>query len=172
MSRYYSETTINQFQDLIQAHIDAHDGDLLEGIGKKALKDISKVDFDFENFEYQPFGGWSRMNAYLGYKTIDDGFNYLSCYAGGDWEHPVCFILYWDGKQIRGYVPTEGNCWNYKTKKAFGNDELQDQLFITTRYNVTDNTWHEHVDQMYDLDKMQWEIRNHITRSPNDIDNG
>ncbi len=30
--------------------------------------------------------------------------------------------FYWDGKEIRGYVPHHGNTWNYKTKAAYGNE--------------------------------------------------
>jgi len=43
--------------------------------------------------------------------------------AGGDWEFPICFVLYWDGKKMRAYIPSEGNCWNKQEKCAFGSEE-------------------------------------------------
>ena len=77
----------------------------------KVRIDVSKIDFDFENFE------------------IDDkifftsqGVPYLRCLAGGDWEIPVRFFIYYDGKSMRGYVPTKGNSFNRKTKSAIGNN--------------------------------------------------
>jgi hypothetical protein len=44
-------------------------------------------------------------------------------WAGGDWECPVAFIIYWDGSKLRAYVPTDGNSWNTDTKRAYGNEE-------------------------------------------------
>lgn len=78
----------------------------------KVRKDVSKIDFDFENFE------------------IDDeicvtsqGVPYLRCLAGGDWEIPVRFFIYYDGETMRGYVPTKGNSFNRKAKSAIGNTD-------------------------------------------------
>ena len=88
----------------------------------KARLDVSKIDFDFENFE------------------IDDtifvtsqGVPYLQCLAGGDWEIPIRFFIYYDGKTMRGYVPTKGNPFNRKAKSAIGNTDEgknNDNVFI------------------------------------------
>jgi len=87
---------------------------MLEKLGKDL-----KVSFDFENFE---MGGKELM----GYTTLSNGFTFCGMSAGGDWEYPVFFVVYWDGKKLRGYVPTEGNPWNTDTKTAYGNDEDAD----------------------------------------------
>lgn len=79
-----------------------------------------KVSFDFENFEER--AGSFGPQRLMGYRTLKNGMNILGLCAGGDWEEPVFFILYWDGKKIRGYVPTKGNPWNTKTMQAYGND--------------------------------------------------
>jgi len=89
----------------------------------KLQKDLSKISFDFENYEIEP-------NVYL---TIF-GVPYLRCFAGGDWEIPVRFFIYFDGKDLRGYIPTKGNTFNRKTKEALGNrlydDKNSDYCFI------------------------------------------
>jgi len=110
-------------EDLI-AKIKAVEGDggihaLLKHLGK----DI-KVEFDLENFSDSPkdFG----PKALMGFHTEANGLTYCGMCAGGDWEHPVFFCIYWDGKKLRGYVPTEGNPWNTTTKAAYGNDEKAD----------------------------------------------
>ena len=49
------------------------------------------------------------------------GVPYQLFYAGGDWEIPVYFMVYYDGKRIRVYVPTVGNTWRQDLKQALGN---------------------------------------------------
>lgn len=94
--------------------------DITEALGKDL-----KVSFDFENFDYAPPG--YNLEGLLGTQTLEEnGLTFLGCRAGGDWEHPVFFMIYWDGKKLRGYVPTEGNPWNTTTKVAYGNDEYAD----------------------------------------------
>lgn len=88
----------------------------------KARLDVSKIDFDFENFEIDD-----------GIFFTSQGVPYLRCLAGGDWEIPVRFFIYYDGKTMRGYVPTKGNPFNRKTKSAIGNTDEgknNDKVFI------------------------------------------
>lgn len=123
MSRYFAPITEAELKAKIdKAFVDEDPNDpyinrgdainhqvLLDKLGKDL-----KVSFDFENFDIE------------GYRTLPNGMTYLGLQAGGDWEHPVFFIIYWDGKKLRGYVPTEGNPWNTTTKQAYGNDEDAD----------------------------------------------
>jgi hypothetical protein len=83
-------------------------------------KDL-KVEFDGENFE--TYDGKSEL---MGVHTLDNDLTFWGMSAGGDWEYPVFFLIYWDGKKLRGYVPTDGNPWNTATKQAFGNDGAAD----------------------------------------------
>jgi hypothetical protein len=81
----------------------------------KLYKDIwgGKYKFDSENVDCRG-----------GIKMSSKGFPYLLCDAGGDWECPVCFFVYFDGKHFRGYIPLKGNAINTKTKSAFdGGDD-------------------------------------------------
>lgn len=94
-----------------------------------------KVSFDLENFAESPrdFG----PKALMGYHTDPNGLTYCGFAAGGDWEHPVFFLVYWDGKKLRGYVPTDGNPWNSITKTAYGNDEDKDLKDAKKRWPET-----------------------------------
>lgn len=86
-------------------------------------KDLSKVEFDWENYSCDPTDNNSR---WFGLHTTPEGLTFLGCYAGGDWETPVHFIIYWDGAGLRAYIPKYGNPWNDDTKQAYGNDEDSD----------------------------------------------
>lgn len=94
------------------------------------IEDDLKVRMDFENFYSERVGDEGEGEAdpadMRGYHTIGE-FSFMGAEAGGDWEAPVFFIVYWDGSRLRAYAPTEGNPWNRKTKRAFGNDNESDQ---------------------------------------------
>lgn len=104
------------------------DGELEpDEFSEKILKDLSKVDFSFENYSCKETYG-KYTDSMIGVHTTPKGLTFLGCNAGGDWEDPVFFILYWDGKSFRGYVPEAGNVYNKQTKSAFGNeDEERDE---------------------------------------------
>jgi len=104
-------------------------------ITPQVTKDFSKCQFDLENiilgkrYVYDMGSGYSdeldltdEMNSVKGLITLDNGLTFLGVMAGGDWEYPVFFMIYWDGKKLRGYVPIEGNMWNTSAKMAYGNN--------------------------------------------------
>ena len=86
-------------------------------------KDISKIKFDCENFE-----------AIGDIRTNNKGISYVIVSAGGDWEFPLLVFIYFDGKHIRGYIPTYGNCFDRKRKMAFGNGDEDDNEFIENEF--------------------------------------
>lgn len=90
-------------------------------------KDL-KIHFDTENV----FG--MEQDRLLGFRTLENGLTFCGFEAGGDWEFPVFFIIYWDGKQLRGYVPSDGNMWNTDSKQAYGNNEVKDQKNLIKRF--------------------------------------
>lgn len=161
MARTFVPILMVELQNRINTALALHEDDFIEMVMNegKIKKDLAKVNFDFENCEWTPSDFW--WQRHLGYRTVGD-LHYLSCYAGGDWENPVNFIIYFDGKQLRGYVPKIGNVWNYDTKEAFGNDEDADEVFIRKYFRIDDNTWHEQVNQMLNINDMEAEIRVHI----------
>lgn len=131
MSRYFKDISLADFKIKIQALYDNDDG-FLYSLSKEANKDINKVEFDFEN--YEPYSlekevkpGDGFLNYPIGFVTLPNGMHAFFINAGGDWEMPVCFLLYWDGSTLRGYIPKDGNVWNRKAKSAYGNDEESDE---------------------------------------------
>lgn len=69
-----------------------------------------------------------------GIVELPSGLTLLTGVVGGDWEHPVLFIVYNDGKQFRGYILTEGNTFNRLSKTAYGNDEASDLEVLIATY--------------------------------------
>jgi len=84
-------------------------------------KDV-KYEFDDENYNYE--------GKYASYTTLDNGLTYFGFWAGGDWEYGVFGIVYYDGKQLRAYIPTRGNMVNTKTKAALGDGDEEDDEII------------------------------------------
>jgi hypothetical protein len=130
-------------------------------------KDLSKVQFDAENISDCDLYLNSVQHdgqRYLGYNTLGNGLSYLGVNAGGDWETPVFFMLYWDGKSIRGYVPKDGNTWNTHSKEAFGNDEENDIIALKELGMYKEHGSSYGADDLKcDFDKMMTEIQQHIT---------
>lgn len=72
-------------------------------------KDFKDIKPDWENFE---------ISGSL--RTVK-GCPYIIMYAGGDWECPICIMVYYDGKQFRCYIPEKGNAYRKDVKRLFGN---------------------------------------------------
>ena len=87
-------------------------------------KDLDKVDFSTENFDAGQ-DGFTHKDL-VGYHMLSNGMSILGVSAGGDWEWPIFYCIYFDGKKLRGYIPEKGNTWNTDTKKAYGNDPKTD----------------------------------------------
>ena len=92
---------------------------------------LKRVEFDFENYYYENDPGYRPAGHLLGPRYFGK-IPGVGCYAGGDWEHPLFFIVYLDedGQTLRAYIPKEGNIWNHKTNSAFGNDSESDASFL------------------------------------------
>ena len=83
--------------------------------------------------------------------TIDDvhmtktGIPYILGCMHGDWEETMLFMVYWDGKTFRGYIPMRGNTYNRDTNYAIGNDDEADDKFFAKQFKeeLGDkfNTW-------------------------------
>ncbi len=116
-SLYWQDETIDDLYNQVL---------LLEG---RVEKDLSKVIFDQENCDTEPLGILSGMDSLLGFHTLENGLTYLGVRAGGDWEEPLFYIIYWDGKKLRAYIPKDGNTWNQQTKTAYGSEEEADDQY-------------------------------------------
>ena len=104
-------------------------------ITKRVEKDLMKVQFDEENLEWEEGEGFSGTKAITGFHILPNGLTYLGVTAGGDWEIPLFFIIYYDGERLRGYIPKDGNHWNTKTNTAYGSES---ESFSKVEYDEED----------------------------------
>lgn len=108
------------------------------------IQDLKKVNFDEENLEWEQGEGYSGTGSITGFHTLPNGLTYMGVVAGGDWEYPLFYIVYWDGTKLRGYIPTDGNHWNTDTHTAYGsegesgveNDETASDENMMKRFGV------------------------------------
>lgn len=118
-------------------------------------KDGCGIEFDLENIGLD----YSDYSDIVGYNLTSTGVPYIGGAAGGDWELPVFFALYYDGTRIRLYVPKDGNCYNTDTKTAFGNDEDTDRRNIRKRLGpVTYSDTYKLMEQLVDIDAIKAEL--------------
>ena len=81
-----------------------------------AHKDLSKVNFDFENYEVD-----EADTDLATHRKLPDGTEIIWCWAGGDWESSVSFVFYLDpNDKIRAYIPKKGNSYCTKCNTAWG----------------------------------------------------
>lgn len=85
----------------------------------KFMKDFEVLDVDIENLEVG------------GVEKTESGVEYIILFVGGDWEHPVNYIVYFDrDENLRCYLPKSGNLFNIDTMYALGNDTAEDARFL------------------------------------------
>lgn len=168
MPRYFQRLTIDQLSDIIEDAVDVCGEDRYHcwrDLTPQIKKDLSKCDFDLENVgESQTDFGPEGL---MGFHTLDNGFTFKGMCAGGDWESPVFFIIYWDGKKLRAYIPKDGNPWNTTTKAPYGNDDVADGKNLKKRYPVVfdgmDPEECDHDMVYWNSDEIQRDITKRIT---------
>lgn len=151
-------------------------------------KDLSKVDFDWENYtsatdlmdlaweEIKDTFGYSRSIMGPHNQMGNKGVSWIGCAAGGDWEEPVFFMLYICNGALRAWIPRDGNCWNRTTKQAFGNDNKADIVDIKKQLKsarpevikehedegYNDEILYEYAPSLKDSDIIRQSIRTHF----------
>lgn len=110
----------------------------------KMIKDISKVEVDGENSELIEF------------KT--EPFPHYFAMMGGDWQWPVHMAIYWDGNDVRAYVPEKGHNYNTINKSAFGEDFNSDLKYME-KNNVE---WEEGDEVPVDYEEIHEKIADRI----------
>ena len=133
---------------------------VMSGFTPKIMEDLSKIKFDFENCEYE--SGDPTIESLMGVRTLDNGLTFFGMYAGGDWEFPVYFIIYWDGKQFRGYLPEKGNVFNEKYRCAYGSEE--DTLYAKdpTAVFPEEDEWDGESEFSWDMEAIKADIMDRI----------
>lgn len=130
------------------------------------MKDLAKVDFSEENLDWE--NGYAGTKSFVGFHTLPNGLTYFGVSCGGDWETPLVYIVYWDGRQLRGYVPEDGNFWNTDTKAAYGNAYDYRNHIDMDAANVKKRFGVESRDDLKDMDckSIIADIQKHIVYIP------
>lgn len=93
-----------------------------QGLTPEITKDLEVVNFCAENSEWEKDDAFSGCGSIVGVHTLPNGFTFFGFVAGGDWEIPLFYIIYWDGVRFRAYIPTDGNHFNTDTMTAYGSE--------------------------------------------------
>jgi hypothetical protein len=117
-------------------------------------KDLAKVEFDAENSD------WDNSWKITGFKTLASGLTCLCFRAGGDWEYPIAYVVYYDGTKLRAYIPSGGNHYNRKTKKAYGNDDSYDGT--EDEFEKCEGIKEDDVDEDKDVKDFWADVEGHI----------
>lgn len=161
MSRFFEKLSLKEFESKLKdawkkKQENKYDYEKSENINSDIVeftsqieRDISKVSFSTENFtcdkhyewnyenkEYEKLPSDDSINKIMGFSILPNGMPFLGCCGGGDWESGIFFIIYWSGKNFRGYIPKEGNPWNTKTNTAYGNDSDSDFRNLEKRFGI------------------------------------
>jgi DNA 3'-phosphatase len=101
-------------------------GDMLNMrfLNSQIKKDLSKVEFDEEALT-DATTEIRELKKVVGFHTLDNGLSFLGVTTRSESEEPLFFIVYWDGKKLRAYLPTDGNVWNTATKAAYNAGETK-----------------------------------------------
>lgn len=120
---------------------------------EKVKEDISKIFFDFENSESDDEykGDKKDPESFMGLHTLDNGFTFWGMWAGGDWEYPVFFIVYWDGKGLRGYIPEDGNAFNKVFRTAYGSEGEKDVEIKASHRKKFIEMFPDHADKINEI---------------------
>ena len=89
------------------------------------------IDVDLENVGVEEY----CKGGLHGFGTAPGGGVYFAFGCGGDWECPVTAILYKEDGGIRMYVPEKGNFFNEKTRRAYGNEPGEEDMFEHAKYS-------------------------------------
>lgn len=81
----------------------------------RILDDTSIMD-DWDDIEVRP--GMGYLDYPCGYKNLPNGMHAMFITVKADWSVPLCFVIYWDGEELRAYVPREGNIYNRLEERA------------------------------------------------------
>lgn len=68
-----------------------------------------KWDISEENINIDPDNPFQTTiqgnHSLIGYHSFPTGLSFLGVQQGGDYEMPIFYIMYCDGKQLRAYIP-------------------------------------------------------------------
>lgn len=125
-----------------------------------------RVEFEDDNeiFESKTLKNYNYKNI-VGLHTLKNGLTFQGILSGSDFQPAVFYIIYFDGRKLRAYVPTEGNLWNTDTLQAYGYDIKEDQINILKRFNKDFSLYHSFPKEFYtshDVEKIVSDIEKNV----------
>lgn len=129
-------------------------------LSSKIDKDLDKIKFDRENFEAHNDDHTHGLGYgdLCGINQLPNGLTFIGCAAGGDWEYPVFFIIYWDGKQYRAYIPEDGNIFNKTSRAAYGNGQEDSTDYDDIKKQLGDRFEEPEIDEEYPESKYEYDL--------------
>lgn len=99
-----------------QTFTDVGEIKFLHLLSPRIRKDLAKVHFRGEKVSaseaFRVPNGVEPDKSLLGFHTLKNGLSYLGVNIASVSEVPIFFIIYWDGRALRAYIPLQGNPWN------------------------------------------------------------
>lgn len=97
----------------------------------------------------------------LGFHTLSTGLTFLGTVS--DTEYPFFFIVYYDGEDLKSFVPRH-NFYNRLNKKPFGVNKESDSLFLDLIYG--EGTSYDYFSRKINSGKVLDEIQNQVNFLP------
>ena len=114
--------SLGEFKKLCVEKLKIKKGFDPRSLPKTVLEDLKKIKFRSESFlscwfHYHTIGKepnqYEDFNFPLGYEVLENGLPVYFAIAGSTEfrlpDFPICFCIYWDGREFRGFVPLRGN---------------------------------------------------------------
>jgi hypothetical protein len=120
-------------------------------------KDLQKILFDFENYTFKPGEYDDNGGELIGFNTLNN-LSLLGFLAGGDWEYPLYFMVYWDGNSLRCYVPENGNIYNKLTKTAYGSEDETEETLTDEQMKEAEELAEKITDSEDELPQYDWNL--------------
>lgn len=139
-------------------------------------RDLSRIEFSDENiFVSNQYINKNYQNSLLGINQLSNGLCFLGVNSSGDWELGVFFIVYWDGEDLRGFIPLEGNTFNEKRRCAWvldNDNHRQDLISINPnlKQHLQENGLFSHeIYSAKELKMNQEKIEDYITKNSKEV---
>ena len=132
--RQGGRTAVRMSMEDVQEKFEALE-DIYDAIPEKDWK----VDMNVENYEYS-------------FRMTSTGVPYVLAEVASDYSPWMVYMIYWDGKRFRAYIPTYGNTWNTKTKEMIGENPEEDVEFILSQIDKDEFYDNRDLDMVIDPD--------------------
>lgn len=137
------QPTVDEFTDANGNITDESILELLIELPSVRLQKDMKIHTEIENATISNkglYGGNLQGTPLVGWHTLPNGLTFLGFQAGADWDEPYFGIIYFDGTQIRIYIPTYGNPYNRVTMQTLGYDDPAADAKFLAKYGMTMNS--------------------------------